>query len=333
MLRHYFSDDPEDYVPDIGEWLLKVTCLHVGEAPRQGSYEKAVRYLLGIEGPRGARGRRDRFNSAFKDLEWALTRAERFGVATERMVPSWPTLHVLSALRSLVQRIKHPAKADAARRLLEAYYWRTLFSNRYDVQANDRLFEDYQDLVDALGTVGGLPEMTVFDERDHPVYDADHLLRHAGWIGSSRLGKALVTAVMAADPKPKEWMTGDTLSASMVRELQGLRKLDRHHVFPRAALRDHVDDELIQNGLNGALLDQRTNLRLWKVPPNAYVANMRGELKISQKALRERVESHFVPYTELTNQNGRIAARYRRFLKRRAGLLADRIADLAGEPE
>ena len=334
MLRHYFSDDPEDYVPDIGEWLLKVTCLHVGEAPREGSYEKAVRYLLGIDTVKRARQGHGRLDSVFKDLEWALTRAERFGVATEKMVPSWPTLHVLSALRSLVQKIKQPKKANAARRLLEAYYWRTLFSNRYDVQANDRLFEDYQDLVIALEAVGGSsPEMAVFDGRDHPIFDADHLLRHAGWIGSSRLGKALVTAVMAADPKPRDWMTGDTLSASMLRELQGLRKLDRHHVFPRAALRDHVDDELIQNGLNGVLLDQRTNLRLWKVPPNEYVANMRGELDISQKRLRERIESHLVPYAELRNKSGRIASRYRRFLKRRAESLADLIEELAAEPE
>lgn len=334
LLRHYFSDDPEDYVPDIGEWLLKVTCLHVGEAPREGSYEKAVSYLLGKGGAQDAAGRRRRFNSVFRDLDWALVRAEQFGVATERMVPSWPTLHVLSALRSSVQGIRQPAKADAARRLLKAYYWRTLFSNRYEVQANDRLFEDYEDLVEALRVVGGdLPSMAVFDERDHPVYDAEHLLRHAGWIGSSRLGKALASAVMASDPKAREWMTGETLSASVLRELQGLKKLDRHHVFPRAALLNQIDDALIHNGLNGVLLDQRTNLRLWKVPPHEYVAKMRAELTVSQQELRDRVESHLVPYAELTNKSGRIATRYRRFLKERAAWLAERIEELAAEPD
>ena len=100
-------------------------------------------------------------------------------------------------------------------------------------------------------------------------------MRHAGWIGSSRLGKALASAVMASDPKPQEWMTGASLSATEIRELQGLRKLDRHHVFPKAALAEgNVDGDLIQHGLNGVVLDQRTNLRLWKVPPSEYVDKM-----------------------------------------------------------
>ena len=331
MLGYYFSDDAEDYIPDIGEWMLKVACLHVNQPPKESNYRKAVEYLLGSSRPKKKAERRRRLENVFQDLDWALRRVEGFGAATDKMVPSRPVLHVLSALRSKVEKIKKPARVDAARRLMDAYYWRCLFSNRHMVQANDRLYEDYCQLWEALDMVGGdLPEITAFDDQDHPLYDADYLMRHAGWIGSSRLGKALASAVMGADPKPTEWMTGTTLSATAIRELQGLRKLDRHHVFPKKALFEgDVDEKLIQHGLNGVVLDQRTNLRLWKVPPSEYVVRMLEELEVDGKELRERVESHLVPYKELKSKRGSIRQRYTKYLQQRAELMAERIEELA----
>ena len=336
MLRYYFSDDAEDYIPDIGEWMLKVTCLHADEPPKESNYSKAVKHLLGTSGSKTTAVRRRRLDTVFQDLDWALRRAEGYGAATDKMVPSRPVLHVLSALRTKVETIKKPSRLQIARRLLDAYYWRCLFSDRHAVQANDRLYEDYwrclfQQLSAALDMVGDdLPVITAFDDQDHPLFDPDYLMRHAGWIGSSRLGKALATATMASDPKPREWMTGVTLSATEIRELQGQRKLDRHHVFPKAALAEgKVDAEQIQHGLNGVLLDQRTNLRLWKVPPNEYVVKMLGELKVSDQDLRMRIESHLVPYQEVTSARGSMQQRYTRYLRKRAEVMAARIKTLA----
>ena len=331
MLRYYFSDDAEDYIPDIGEWMLKVTCLHVNEPPKESSYSKAVKYLLGSTGSKTTAGRQRRLENVFRDLDWALRRAEAYGAATDKMVPSRPVLHVLSALRSTVERIKRPARLDVARRLLDAYYWRCLFSNRHAVQANDRLYEDYVQLSEALDGGGSdFSGITAFDRQDHPLFDEDHLMRHAGWIGSSRLGRALASVVMASDPKPREWMTGVSLSATEVRELQGLRKLDRHHVFPKAALAEgNLDEERIQHGLNGVVLDQRTNLRIWKVPPSEYVAKMLTELRVADEELRERIDGHLVPYEELKNERGTMEERYMRYLRKRAKLMARRIRELA----
>ena len=333
MLQYYFSDDAEDYIPGIGEWMLKVTCLHVGEPPKESNYSKAVDYLLRS----GAGGKE--LKDVFKDLDWALRRAEGFGAATDKMVPSQPVLHVLSALRSQYLEIKESATMNVARRLLKAYYWRCLFSNRHAVQANDRLYEDYRQLSSALDAIGGdLPNLSAFDEQDHPLFDQDHLMRHAGWIGSSRLGRALAAAVMARDPKPVEWMTGVSLSATEIRELQSLRKLDRHHVFPKAALADGgVDEDLIDSGLNGVVLDRRTNLRLWKVSPREYVDKMLNDktlkkIGVGEIQLKRRIESHLVPFTELKNKHGDIHRRYKRYLQKRAKLMAEMIEDLASPP-
>ena len=334
ILSHYFSDDPEDYIPAIGEWMLKVACLHAGHIPKESNYEKAVSYLLDTKSTADAKERLRRLDSLFFDLNWGLRRVEGYGAASERMVPSWPTLHVLSALRSNMEKIKGPEKKGLANELLRAYYWRCLFSNRHDVRANDRLYEDFAQLDDLLDGLGGeLARMTAFNDDDHPLYDKKYLLRHANWIGSGRLGKALASVVMASEPKPVDWMTNETLSATVVRELERARKLDRHHVFPRDALQaGKVEKELIQNGLNGVLLDRRTNLRLWKVPPHEYVCKMLAQLKISKTALERRIAGHRVPYDQMTDEQGTIHRRYTKFLQRRAELMAELVAGLAEWP-
>ena len=334
VLRYYFSDDPEDYIQDIGEWMLKVACLHIDKPPKESNYPKAMKHLLGIDGRLTPTAKQRRRQSLLDDLDWALKQAETFGAATEKMVPSWPVLHVLAALRSKMQSIGDPARANDARKLLRAYYWRCLFSSRHAVQANDRLYTDYEQLSLALQiTSGELPRITAFDDGDHRPYGKTYLLRHAGWIGSARLGKALVSAVLASDPTPREWMTGASLTPIVIRELQSLRKLDRHHVFPRAALAEgRVKDELIQHGLNGVVLDRRTNLRLWKIQPSKYLRRILDEVSISDSKLKERVESHLVPYEELKREQGTIGQRYSRFRERRAELLAARIKELTTLP-
>ena len=334
ILRYYFSDDPEDFIQDIGEWMLKVACLHVDRPPKESNYSTAMSYLLGLDGKNAPKPRRRQRANVLLDLDWALKRAESFGAATDKMVPSWPVLHVLAALRSSMETISDPARLNDARKLLHAYYWRCLFSSRHAEQANDRLHEDYRQLSTALQATGGhLPKISAFDNQDHAPFNKTYLRRHAGWIGSSRLGKALASAVLASDPKPHEWMTGARMTSTEIRELQDARKLDRHHIFPKAALtKGKVNQELIHHGLNGVVLDRRTNLRLWKVQPSEYLAKILGQLGISDSELSDRIESHLVPYNDLERDSGTLKRRYSRFLGNRAALLAQRIEELAMMP-
>ena len=330
-LPYYFPDEPKDYIPEIGDWLLKVACLHSGLAPKEANFSKAAEYLLEGGEAKGERAANGRLDNVFEDLEWALRRAERWGAPTDKMIPSWPVMHVFSALRTRMESISSPAELNRARRLLKAYYWRCLFSNRHTVQANDRLHEDYRELSQALEE--GIPQscsLSAFDDQDNPLFDARHLFKFAGWITSSRLGKALVSVVLATDPKPCDWMTGEQMNLTEIRELQALKKLHRHHVYPMAALQTGaVDEDLISHGLNGVLLDQRTNLRLWKDPPCEYIEKILEETDVSKKELRSRIASHLVPYEMLKNTRGSIKAQYRQYLTMRARMFASRIQELS----
>ena len=331
VLRHYFPEDPEDWIPAIGEWMLKVACLHADRPPKDGNYGDALRYLFPSDGDANAR-----VGNVVQDMVWALERVEGLGAATRRTLPSWPPVHVMAALRAEYKAIKDPADVDVARRLLDAYYWRCLFSSRHEVHANERLFEDLHELRKALHqSAGALTTLSAFSEEDHPAYDADHLYRRTNWIGSGgRLGRGLTSAVMSSSTLPEDWMTGEKLSAPKIRELEGSRNLDRHHVFPRDCLKKAgVSDDLIRNGLNGVLLDRRTNLKAWKNAPVVYVGMMLEELKVDEKVVRQRIEGHAIPYVELTSDSGNMRRRYDRFLRARADQLAEMVERLTTPPD
>lgn len=331
VLRHYFAEDPEEWVPNIGEWMLKVACLHANRPPKEGNYGAALEYLF----PSGSE-ESVRVDDVFKDMAWALRKVEGLGAATRRTLPSWPPVHVMAALRTQYIAIRDPATADSARRLLEAYYWRCLFSSRHEIHANERLFEDFDQLRKALGDLSdGMSELAVFGEEDYGVYDADQLFKRTKWIGSGgRLGRGVVSAIMSSSTTPRDWMTGETLNATKVRELEGSRNLDRHHVFPKDCLkRGGVGTDLIRNGLNGVLLERRTNLKVWRNAPSHYWPMMLEELDVKEQEVRERIEGHGIPFEEMTASSGTIRRRYERFLRARAKLVADKIAILARRPD
>ena len=328
VLRHYFKEDPEDWIPDIGEWMLKVACLRTGQAPREKNYGDALKFLF-------RRQDEDRFpeiERMFGDLAWILERVAELGAATRRTVPSWPPLHVLAALRPELEIMRDPAKIDAARRLHEAYYWRSLFSNRHDVQANDRLHQDFVALKSALKQIRDQgtwdTEQPAFKDNAHPLYTENDLLRHAGWIGSSsRLGRALASVAMSRHPP--DWITGESLNPNKVRELEREGQLDRHHVFSRDALKKAGEKlDRIQNGLNGVFLDRKTNRRLANAPPEKYLKQVVQTSQTSEDELRSRIEQHFVPYDEMKDE-GPIMKRYDDFLRKRAMALACHIKPLA----
>ena len=307
--------------------MLKVACLRAGQAPRENNYGDALDYLFRLRED-------DRFpeiESMFGDLAWAVKHIAELGAATRRTVPSWPPLHVLAALRPSLEEIRDPAKIDAARRLHVAYYWRCLFSNRHDVQANDRLHDDFVALKNALKQIQQRGtwdiEQPAFQDRDHPFYSEEDLLRHAGWIGSSRLGRALASLVLAKNPR--DWVTGETLHPNKIRELEREGDLDRHHVFSRDALKRAGEPfERIQNGLNGVVLDGKTNRRLAKAPPEKYLKQVVQTSQISENELQSRIEQHIVPFDEMKDE-GPIGKRYNDFLMKRAKMMARHIKSLA----
>lgn len=89
----------------------------------------------------------------------------------------------------------------------------------------------------------------------------------------------------------------------------------------------------IDNGLNGVVLDKRTNRRFWKYPPHEYVVNLTNRKEITEEEFRARIRGHFVPHGEMVATKGEMTVRYRRFLDRRAKIVAQRIRDVTQLPD
>lgn len=105
-------------------------------------------------------------------------------------------------------------------------------------------------------------------------------------------------------------------------------------MFPKEVLlAAEMSEAEIDNGLNGVLLDRRTNRRFWKYAPDEYVAGVTDSRGIPDAELRQRIAGHRVPFKEMALAKGAMRDRYRRFLKARAKLLAVRIEELARPPD
>jgi hypothetical protein len=71
----------------------------------------------------------------------------------------------------------------------------------------------------------------------------------------------------------------DFHSASpLTRDLIDASKIDDHHVFPRAYLREIGKGKEIDSVLNHCLIDRATNIRIGKRPPSDYLAEMQAAL-------------------------------------------------------
>lgn len=274
VLRYFFPEDKEKAIPMIGTWLLKLGCLKAGVPPKRGRYEEGMQHLFKRTANNEGAVLKN-FWDAVGDVEWVLKRVSDMGSPSRSTLPSWPPVHVLAVIRSRYLDIDDPEEADAARRLIDAYYWRSLFTNRYKQHANDRLYNDLGELSSVLNGEATAGTMRIFSDRHHPLYRAEWLAESAGWIGRSRIGKALVAAVLASEPTPVDWITGEPLRATHIRQLERKKKLDRHHVFPKKVLLEAgVPEGETNNGLNGVMLDKRTNQRFGKYAPNDYALNV-----------------------------------------------------------
>ncbi len=327
LMEHYFKPDSEEWIPDVGEWMLRVACLKSGRAPKESNYEDAFESMIVNDGLAG-------LDDLLKDLEATLRIAARQGSPTMRTLPSWPPLHVIAAIQGKANGLRDPLKINQQDKLMSAYYWRSLVTNRHEAQANDRLLGDYTDLCRCIAeisehgrVVGLLPE--VFNEDVHPVPGTDQLVESLPWIGSGRLGRAV--AALVSRRGPLDWATGQKFDAERIRELEDKRRLDRHHVFPRDILkREGIDRTRIQHGLNGVLLSRFTNRRLAKSDPRDYFDDIL-EGGVSEDDLRDRVESHLVPYDAMWTK-GTIEKRYSQYIKARAKRVSSEIKKVTARP-
>lgn len=82
-----------------------------------------------------------------------------------------------------------------------------------------------------------------------------------------------------------------------------------------------VGSDLINHGLNTVLIGKSTNIILGGKEPALYLDDIKKNDQLTDEQLKNRIESHFVPYDELIEDNGTVKDRYEEYLKARANVI------------
>ena len=139
-------------------------------------------------------------------------------------------------------------------------------------------------------------------ERDSPLLrawlaggDAPPVVRDFGWhpdkwrtITPRQQGMYRATIALTLSQAPRDFHTGAPLTSDLIEE----EKIDDHHVFPRAFLRDVGRGADTDSVLNHVLIDRSTNIRIGKKPPSQYLAEIRSVLGNDLDAV---LASHALP--------------------------------------
>lgn len=237
-----------------------------------------------------------------------LLRSE-YGVLTKRWLPYGMLLVPMAAVYADVRAMKGLARAGALERLAQ-YFWCTTFTTNFDQGANSQAGADYAKLIQWLAE----------PEAEAPEAVANFDLRDSTILSATIRRKALHAGVMALTIRAgaKDFHSGQKLTAQKLVE----RKIDSHHIFPRAFLADNrqlPSSELI---LNRALIDSDTNKIIGKRAPSNYLAQMRdtyGDAKLS-----DVLDSHAI---RSSLDSGLEGDNYEVFLIQRLGAVVDLIEE------
>ncbi len=306
-----------DKKSDIGDMMLKITCLMQEKKPTYGNYKDLDFKRL----------QKDK-DDLFKGVEWTVNFMRREKILDGRRLPSAVPLRVLPALHQYV-----PSKGDekgSADSLIRRYLWRAFSTDWYEKQANSRLYDDFMALKKAMkdksfevkATSEGIEE-TVFDSR-LPTWQA---LKNELWPKSRGIKKRAILAICLRKGA-KDIASNEEISDT------NIGKREYHHVFPQGLFTKHGDSGSPANrALNCILIEEFTNKSWRKSWPGKYLIERMKNA--SEKEVRDRLESHLLP-TDIVlgakqDAGDSLKGVYDKFLTVRAKFVAKEMRKLCGE--
>ena len=255
----------------LGELILKISCVLQGEKPSGVQYRK-------LDFP-GVIRSRDRI---FDGVRWAVKVLGKMKIWDGKQLPTVVPLRVLPGLCEHMPE-RGQARADA-NAVIERYLWHAFLTDRYDRQANDRLLKDYQALESVLQSGKGGEKIEVFTESEVP---SEKKIREAKWPQGTRLFARGILLVCCRGG-------ANTLASDEALDADEYEKRDRHHIFPRSRFRGKK--EISPNlALNCMLVPARDNKEYGKDYPGDYIRKVCEELGMKpDEKIRKRLGTHLI---------------------------------------
>lgn len=238
------------------------------------------------------------------------------GVLTAKWLSYGYLLVPLAAIWDQAIEIGGPASA-VNRSRLQRWFWCSGISAAYDRAANTQAAKDYTELRRWISD--GAEPATVAEFSFAP----DRLRE------ITPKQQAVYKALMAVTlrNKAKDFHRGTELTATSI----AARRVDDHHIFPRAYLNPTGEDptyprQLVDCILNRTLIDAETNQRIGKRPPSEYLGEVRDEfIPVDHHAFDGVLASHLLPTGE---HSPLIEGDFQSFLDWREARMVNEIAEL-----
>ena len=321
----FFGDDVDKRMKELGELVLKVSCLLNESQPSDSNYTD----------PRVISTVIDSWGKIIDGINFSLKILEKECFYDHKRLPSKVPLRVLPALFVKHEELLTDSvdKTAQAIRIIRKYIWRTFLTRRYDGSVDARLAEDHKVLGDNLVDISAGKDIAdiakfpkIFNPKEYEVPSKKDLSNLEMPISKSTSQNRLFRALMGIS------LRGGARDIATDRpvDMDNIRKRQYHHLFPDKLLKEEGrPDEVRNHALNFALISAKTNNKLQAQPPIDYLKR-RLELNpsLSEEELMKRLHSHRIPYDALKVENGK-SRRYENFLRRRAEMFEEAILALS----
>lgn len=243
----------------------------------------------------------ERLKHGFKHgLEFLRSEA----ILNEKSLPSDVAVYLTCALWADVPEHAFDAGGNARSHIRKAL-WRACYTSRYTKTSATRSFADYKQLKRIVS--GEEADCELFDEVYYPLPAVEELML-AGWPGrKDRLPRAILATALRRGGY--DFADGAAISAS------NFYSREFHHLYPVGVLGGDRADERVNRALNCALITWTTNRKVGAKTPAQYISARAEAASLGEDAVRQRLESHLVPYDAI------IAGDYDAFLKERASII------------
>ncbi len=229
-------------------------------------------------------------------LEKGVNRMAAFlrneGIYDEQRLPTNAVLAVIAALYSEISETGDKRGQDEL--LLKRYLWNAFFTDRYENSAATHAFSDFNALkriicgeIKPNGSAYTFDDVPVFAE--YSLAEVEELVT-AEWPKRASIRGRGVLAV-ACRLGALDFSTGERLDAV------NISSRHYHHIFPDALLKEAEIPSFL--ALNCALITDKTNISIGRKDPLQYLKDRYDWT--SESIVKERLQSHLIPVTELAN--------------------------------
>ncbi|MGW5075799.1 GmrSD restriction endonuclease domain-containing protein [Rhodococcus sp. NPDC004095] len=228
------------------------------------------------------------------------------GVIARRWLPYSMLLVPMAAVWQEIAALK-PLERSGALDRLSRYFWCTTFMTNFDQGANSQAGADYIKLKEWLHN----------KEAAAPEAVDSFQLTDSTLLRANVRRKALHAGIMALTTKSgaKDFHSAQKISPQRAID----RRIDSHHIFPKAFLNDTKYSELI---LNRALIDSETNKIIGRKAPSQYFQSITA-VHDKDKVLAV-LESHAI---DASPSSGILNDDYDLFLRQRLSAMVELIED------